>query len=850
MNRSTDPYRESRIYGILILGGILFLMLAVFITDKHRKVQFEEKAEERIQLMKETCQKYNDYEMGITTKDLQALINKANIIRQYENSSEEETVSGLEKFAIEQYLSGIVLLDQNMDIEYEVCVTEDTEQKLINKILEDRQIRQIRDYPEKVFADRTEVEGQIYEYALAARMNQSGVLICYVNTSELKDDKYELSLNNMLDMNSQDKNQVMVVTDEKKVLATNAPSLIGLTVEECPITSVVEESKKSDNPGMIKLQKNGHIWYGKHDVYKTYYLYVFYRSDRTMSEFLGQFGIWGGVYLIFCLVFLLFLQYRRKAKLQQMEKEYYLSNAIARIYEVNLLLYPEKNTWEVILQTPDMEKVLSGIQDADVMLREFSSKLMMASAGEIFLQFTDLKTMRERLQNQSFIGYTFEAVSGRWYQVLLVPQNPDSRSGKRPVMFLMRNVTEQRKKELDYQQKLQETAEKAAIANAAKTDFLRRMSHDIRTPINGIKGMTEMGEKCLNDPGKLKSCFEKIHTATDFLLELVNNVLDMSKIEAGETITEKISFDMQEVLNRAVTIVACQARDSAINLYCDMLQGEHWNLIGSPLNIQRVFQNIMSNAVKYNHPGGFVRVSCQETAYDGEEVTFTFVCEDNGMGMSEEFQRHAYEIFAQEHKTARTTYEGSGIGLAIVKKTVDLMGGKISFQSQEGVGTTFIIEMTLKEDQSSRENTQKEEENCSIEGTKILLAEDNKLNMEIASYLLTEQGAVVTEAWNGKEAVDLFTASEADAYDIILMDIMMPVMNGLEAAKAIRTSGHPDAKTIPIIAVSANAFSDDIAASRDSGMNAHLSKPLNAEQLLKTISRYQKYKSLNKRKVF
>ena len=826
---------EKYLYAWLSAGMILVLLVSVFISWNRKTVEIEAQATKALEQIKTICQKYDNYEMGITTKDLQVLINKVNVLQEYEAGLKENMKTGMEEFAREQYLSGIILLDGELNVEYNIQTTEQDNRALLNSILEDRQIRQIRDFPKKVFADRVELEGHIYEYAIAVRQDKNGIVICYSDTTEFQDDKYEISLNNMLDLDFRDKNQILVVTDDKKVLATNAERLIGLTVEECPITNVVKDDMTPENLGLIKLKNNGVTWYGKHDVYRGYYLYIFYRARFFTDKVLIQLSAISGLYLILCLMIMVYIQHRRKEKMHQMEKEYYLTNAIASIYEVNILLCPEKNSWDPILQTAAMERVLSGIEKADEMLHEFSNKLMLPSAGETFLQFTDLESMLARLKDKPFLGCTYEAVTGRWYQVLLVPQNHDRKSKETIVMLLMRNITEQKKKELDYQYKLQETAEKAAIASAAKTDFLRRMSHDIRTPINGIRGMTEMGLACLNDRKKTASCFEKIHTASDFLLELVNNILDMSKIEAGETVTEHIPFDMQEVLERIMMMISSQAKDLGVTVdYA--LNGTHWQLIGSPLNVQRVFQNIISNAVKYNHSGGSVKVSIEETVYNGKSATFRFVCEDTGCGMSEEFQKHAYDIFVQEQKNARTTYGGSGIGLAIVKKTVDLMGGTISFTSKEGEGTTFVIELTLPVD--STEPEAKEEQEYDIHGVKILVAEDNELNREIASFMLTEKGAQVTEARNGEEAVRLFTTSPAGTFDIILMDIMMPVMNGLEATKAIRGSDHKQAADIPIIAVSANAFSDDRNASRESGMNAHLSKPLDAEKLLECIVRY------------
>ena len=335
-----------------------------------------------------------------------------------------------------------------------------------------------------------------------------------------------------------------------------------------------------------------------------------------------------------------------------------------------------------------------------------------------------------------------------------------------------------------------------------------------------------------------KECFEKIFSASDYLLALVNNVLSMSKLEAEEVETETEAFDLRDILQSAENIIAPQAEAEGIKFECDRPVGEHWHLMGSPLNIQRVFQNIMDNAVKYNRTGGSIQISCRENEFDGEKATFVFICADTGIGMSPEFQAHAFETFAQEHKTARTKYSGSGLGLPIVKKTVELLGGTIGFVSREGKGSVFSVTLPLKVDLDYKSEENTEEIPDRMDGIHILMAEDNELNREIATYMLTEKGAIVTEAEDGKQAVDLFAGSAPGDFDVILMDIMMPIMNGLDAAKAIRAMDREDAVTIPIIAVSANSFSDDVAASKASGMNEHLSKPIDFGKVAAMIHKY------------
>ena len=846
MNKKNSAYADplDRYLRIMVvLSAVLFTLLSAFMSLQNGKITIEKNAVNMLNQMKNICQKYDDYELSLTTKDLQAKVNKANILRDYEKGTED--ISALEAAARDQYLSGVLVLDQDYNIIKRAKLDESDDEALLKVILKDQQIQEILEFPEKVFADRVTVKGRIFEYAIVARDAGEGVLICYSDITELQNDKYELSLNNMLDGSVQNKNEIFVVTDGENIIGSNADALNGLTVSQCPVTNVIADDMESRKDGLIELKNNGKIWYGKHDMYRNYYLYIFYRGDTLLPSVFSKTCAALGIYVVLWMLFALIRQRQKKLKMQQMEKEFYLINAIASIYKVNLLIHPKENTWEEILGTPKLKKVTDGISEADRMLCAIRDDLVVAKDRERFSQFVDPSSVTERMEGRKFLADTFETVNKKWYQALIVPQMYENEKRVDTVIFLLRDISERKKMELEYQEQLRNTAEQAAIANASKTDFLRRMSHDMRTPVNGIRGMTDICMDNCENAEKVRECLDKIRTSSDFLLELINNVLDMSKIEAGETEKEKTAFDIQKVYEDAAMIVSTQARESGIDFRKMEPEGEHWHLTGSPLNVQRIFQNIMINAVKYNHTGGKVRVSLQETACEENKASFKFVCEDTGTGMSKEFQKRAFDIFAQEHTTARTTYRGCGLGLPIVKKTVELMGGTIDLVSEEGKGTTFTIGFSLNINQDYQPETPEsvetsEPEEKKLKGIHILVAEDNELNLEIENYMLTEEGAEVTEARNGKEAVDIFSASSPGTYDVILMDIMMPVMNGMEAAKAIRSLNHPDAETVPIIAVSANAFSDDIEASRASGMNDHLSKPIDYKKVTEVIRHFVK----------
>ena len=402
------------------------------------------------------------------------------------------------------------------------------------------------------------------------------------------------------------------------------------------------------------------------------------------------------------------------------------------------------------------------------------------------------------------------------------------------------NLTHQKmeqEKDEKYKSELLIAAKKAEAANEAKTEFLQRMSHDIRTPINGICGMVNMAEHYADDMEKQTEYRTKVKEASNMLLELVNDVLDMSKLESGEIILEEIPFNLRKIFEEVLVVIEQIAAEQNIRIVWEKKEITHRDLIGSPGYVKRVMMNILSNAVKYNRANGHIYISCRELPSEQLEMTtIEFTCRDTGIGMTEAFQKQIFEPFSQEHTGSRTKFAGTGLGMPITKKLVEKMGGTISFECKEGAGTTFVIWVPFKIDPDVDEHkVQKDIPEKSIEGLHILLVEDNELNMEIAEFMLRNEGADVTKAWNGQKAVEIFEKSRPDEFDVILMDIMMPVMNGYEAARMIRSMDREDAKVIPIIAMTANAFTEDKLRAKEAGMNEHIAKPVDTKRLVKII---------------
>ncbi len=389
------------------------------------------------------------------------------------------------------------------------------------------------------------------------------------------------------------------------------------------------------------------------------------------------------------------------------------------------------------------------------------------------------------------------------------------------------------------EQAIMELLEKVRRTNSAKSEFLSHMSHDLRTPINGIMGMLTMIEKSQENPERQRECLKKIRVSTEHLLSLVNDVLQVSKLESGRSAMVEEPFDLHDILENCITISSVQAEEEGIRLVMEEVDLQHSRLIGNPLHLKQILMNILDNAVKYNRPHGSVFVQAKETSCQRGIATYQFVIEDTGIGIGDDFKRHIFEPFTQEHQDARTHYNGVGLGMSIVKKLVDQMGGTIEIDSRLGEGSVFQVTIPIQVDRAWSTHPVDEEQNVrgNIAGMHVLLVEDNEINCEIMEFMLKEAGAKVVTANDGKSAVDAFKASAPGMFDCILMDLIMPVMSGYEATRMIRSLDRADAKAVPIIALSANAFEEDVAMAKDAGMNEHLAKPIDINKMFKVMGR-------------
>ena len=701
------------IFGILL--GICVTATSLYYFFQAEKKEAENRMVKTVNYVKVQCSTYTHYNEASESKSLLRAIESA---RQMSTNIDMETENGgrlSQEFLKENlqtlWVDGILVLDA----EGKTVCKYSMDEALTNEITDYLQKDIIMDftgYEERSYSERIDREdGSRIDIAACARKDAPGMVAIYYYTSSEFVRNYTLTIQNLLNGYSTQKDGTIIVADKGTIVASNDESLLGQDTAGNQVVQAMKEH--TDSQHIFHLKNEGTGGYGIMLKQRDYYIYTYLPDTEVFRN---------------------------------------LPLSVTAVVFLYLLIFG------------------------------------------IFC----------------FWGYRAD---------------------------LAHRKQEQEKDE-KYKAELLRTAKKAEAANEAKTEFLQRMSHDIRTPINGICGMINVADHYADNMEKQTECRAKIKKTSHLLLELINEVLDMSKLESDEVVLEDIPFNLNSIFEEILGVIEHMAAEQNIRIIWEEKEVTHWNLIGSPVHVKRILMNILSNAVKYNKENGYVYISCREIpSKQTAMTTLEFVCRDTGIGMTEAFQKRIFEPFAQEHAGSRTKFAGTGLGMPITKKLVEKMGGTISFESKEGTGTTFVIRIPFQIDADMKDRTETEEKTeTSIQGLHVLLTEDNELNMEIAEFVLQNEGAVVTKAWNGQKAVDIFRKSRPGEFDAILMDIMMPVMNGYEAAKMIRSLDREDAKVIPIIAMTANAFTEDKMRAKEAGMDEHIAKPVDGKLLVKVIN--------------
>lgn len=820
--------------GVVLLG---IVALAGSLADRKN---LNRKLDSTMEYLRQQCRSYDQILSSDRTKSLIRLtaqaVDVSNDIKRAPHMLQDDYLSGYVK---DQRLAGIAVLDENMnpDYEYSNC---DISFKDWKKECQSDSVSNIKDYPQKIFCERVIKMGKYYDIAAVSRRDAPGVVFvyCYKDSEIMVIN--QAAIENLMTGYDIEMGGVVYITKENVIHRTNDKSITSKNVFDAPILKKMESAKNGKS--ILRIKSRGNVYFGRNARYKEYRLFVYYPRDEIFEKYSNWSLFFVCIYTTLCLCWYIVRNRAEKRHVIALNNQLSIVKAISTIYTVTVLIDLQNDSFEIINAPEDLKHLTYEGMSLEKFFESINIRYVDEEFKESYSKFIKLSEINERLREKDYVEYVYKNVSGRWFRNILIPKERNADGDTLSAVLVTRNIDEQKKTEIEYQEKLKKTTEEAVRANAAKTDFLRRMSHDIRTPINVIMGMVEIGDRFPEDMQKQIYCREKVHAASALLLDLVNDVLSVNKLDSGVLNIEENPFDLRTVLGEICALVNVQAKDKGVGFEIVPLAVENYHLIGSPLHLRQVVMNIAGNAIKYTPKGGTVTLSCREVSHEAEKCLIEIVCTDTGIGMTEEFQKHMFEPFAQEEDSARSSFGGIGLGLAIVEKLVEKMGGSISVSSKKGEGSTFTIRLPFKIDKENRQAplVPEKHEHASISGLKVLLAEDNELNMEIAEFLLCDEGALVTKAWNGREVLNIWNGSEPGSFDVILIDLMMPEKDGIQATKEIRASARPDAKTIPIIAMSANVFEEDVKRCTDAGMNEHISKPLDINRLIEVIAKFVK----------
>ena len=898
-------------------------------------------------------------------KSLTRLQDKTAALRDEMVMKDDFTPSDLNAFADVQRLTGVLVLDGEMHLEMQSTLDGNAMQ-LWKQQLHGDYVRDILDYPQKSYAAHIEQDGELYDFAALARTDAPGLLIAYVKKSS--EDAGDLTAGDLLDHFPLEDGGVATICQDDRVLTSNSTAQLNSTREEC--RQLYNDKQTHVSGGIVELHTSRDVWYGSRRNIGKYEVFVFFPAGKVFLTRNIIFVSYLALTMMTYLMVLLLQSRAEKGALTETQKRMGIITALGTAYESIMLVDLEKNTVETLKAVPGEEQYKRiRTMRREEMLRRTEAVVAEPYRAE-YLEFVNATTMTARLKGHTSLVFTGRTVNDLWFTTLLIPQRTDDDGNVTAVLVATRDATAEKQAEKEQQDALRSALAAAEHANKAKTVFLNSMSHDIRTPMNAILGFTALATAHLNNTEQVKGYLQKISVSGQHLLSLINDVLDMSRIESGTIKLENAEVHLPDVLHDLRTIIQGNISAKQLDLYVDTQDVRHEDIITDKLRLNQILLNIVGNAVKFTPAGGTINIRVQEKpCRRADYATYLFTVKDNGIGMSQEFQQHVFDSFAREQTATRSGIQGTGLGMAITKNIVDMMGGTITVKSEQGKGTEFTVTLDCKvsktltksqpipelrgaralvvdddaqtcmsvskmlrdiemnadwttsgkeavlraeeaheqgkefkvyiidwlmpdmngietvrrirkfidpdtpiiiltaydwsdAEQEAREagvtafvakplfmselravltHTQPEEPSMKLPqhtdytGKKILLVEDNELNREIATAILEEAGFQLDAVQDGTDAVQRMTETPEGSYDLILMDIQMPRMDGYTATRKIRALSNPKKASIPIVAMTANAFDEDRQKAFSAGMNAHIAKPINVTVLIKTL---------------
>ena len=954
-----------------LLAILVAVGIVLFVGFQYRDMaRLQNILDETIAFTKLRINRYDAYRSNDQVKSLVRLLDKTSELSRHLAGGFD--AAALAAYADNERLTGILVLDENLNVVTKTSQGADGEE-LWKDLIHKSYVNDIVRYPLKTYTTRTMLGDTIYDFAAVSRQDAPGMVVAYL-AKDITGDLYgDLTLDSLFADFPFEMNGIVVIAEDDVVVSSNRTELLGKTIPECREIFHVKYSSDTDN--ILSLISNQSGWYGRRDATENYTIYMFFPASQVYMTR----NIVCGVYLLLAImIYLLQMLGKSKAEkeaLAMQQKRMRTINAIGKAYySICLVDFATKEVEVVKSHTRETENGLLSMLDKKV-FGEYIRQKFTPQFAQAHLDFMDMDTVVERLAGQQYISFVGQTADDKWILTIIVPQRYTEAGKLDAVLIANRDVTEEKTHEIQQDMALRSALATAEHANKAKTAFLNNMSHDIRTPMNAIIGFTALAQTNLDDKEQVQDYLAKISTSGTHLLSLINDILDMSRIESGSVKLEENPVHLPDVLHDLRTMIQGLISAKNHNLYIDTQDVIHEDVIADKLRLNQVLINIVGNAIKYTPAGGDIMVRLiEKPCHIKDYTTYEFSVKDNGIGMSQEFVEHIFDTFSREYTSTVNGIQGTGLGMAITKNIIDMMGGTISVQSEEGKGSEFIVSLNfrlvdapltyepiaellgaralvvdddintcrsvckmlrtiemrpdwttsgreavlhaqdatelqdeykvyiidyLMPDMNGIETVRrirrvigeeipiivltaynwedfeneareagvtafvgkplfmselrsvltrpvaKEPETIEAEenkpaqydysGKRVLLVEDNELNREIATVMLESTGMEIDTAEDGIEAVNIINEAPEDKYDLVLMDIQMPRMDGYTATREIRTLPNNRKANIPIIAMTANAFDEDRQKAFETGMNGHIVKPIDMEAIARAL---------------
>lgn len=821
--------------------ALILLGISCFcFTNASDIAKLNDTLDETISFVKSCISRYEIYNANDRVKSLVRLLDKSEELSRVLDAEHDFTAQDMDNYAKQQRLTGVLVLDEKLNVSIQTTQDYDA-MSLWKKLIDSKYVRDILESPLKTYMTRLRNEGNIYDFAAVARQDAPGVLIAYAKKEEVNEKNGDLTMETVFADFPFKMDGSVVISDGTKVVSTNESKLLGMSVKECD--ELYQNTFHESKDHIVRIDAAGSSWYGRKEKIRDYDIYVFFPA---MQVFTMRNVVCLSYILIAIVIFTLFRTVRihmEQESIMREQKRLQIINALGQAYSIILLLNIKKNMLEVIKFSDGVGHNIRKEDLSNAFQKEYIENMIAPSFQKNYIAFTDISTMESRLKEHDSLSCISKTIKETWIRSMIVPQKYDEKGNLSTVLLAISDVTEEKEHELEQDKILRKALVSAEHANRAKTAFLNNMSHDIRTPMNAIIGFTSLAAEHLDDREIIRDYLGKISTSGQHLLSLINDVLDMSRIESGSVKIEKTNVHLPDVLEDLKTIILESVHAKQQKLLIKMQDVVHEDIITDKLRLTQVLLNIISNAVKFTPVGGTIHILVEEKASQkAGYAVYSFCIKDNGIGMSKEFQEHVFDSFARERTVTESGITGTGLGMAITKNIVDLMGGTIHLTSKQGEGSEFIVTLecelankTVQDKQSSCPKAEKK--HLDYSGKKVLLVEDNELNREIATEILKSLGLKVDCAADGMEAVEIMSSEAGNHYDMIFMDIQMPKMDGYTATREIRTLKDMKKANVPIIAMTANAFDEDRKKAIKAGMNGHIAKPIDVNVILQNLDR-------------